>query len=160
MRKLYETLLMKWPRKAAPLGLMALRLACGLGIMTHGYAKLWTPGMMEKFTSGVAKLGFPQPGAFAWAAALAEFAGGLLLAAGLVTPVASLSIVITMAVAAFMAHGPNPFANLKDSELALAYLMMSFAIFVNGPGAFALDNAIFGGGKPGGASGGGEKARK
>ena len=122
----------------ADIGLLWLRLFTGLGIATHGYGKVFG-GHMDKMVEGVAAMGFPAPGFFAWAAALSEFAGGILLALGLFTCPAALFIFITMAVAVFIKHGGDP---LKVKELALAYLVASGAIKLLGPGKFSLDNII------------------
>ena len=61
------------------LGLLILRVLAGAGIAYHGYGKLFG-GRMDKFAEGVAAMGCPMPEVFAWAAALSEVAGGILLA--------------------------------------------------------------------------------
>ncbi|MDO8802880.1 MAG: DoxX family protein [Elusimicrobiota bacterium] len=115
-------------------GLLLLRVAFGTGIAYHGFGKV--TGDITKFAAGVAELGFPLPLAFAWAAALSELLGGIFLAIGLLTRPAALFIVFTMAIAAFGAHGADPF---KKKELALAYLFAAAAIFFTGAGRFAAD---------------------
>ena len=107
----------------------------GIGIMMHGYPKLFS-GRMDKFAEGVAALGFPFPVAFAWAAALSEFLGGIFVAIGLKTRIAAMFIFVTMAVAAFLRHAADPF---KVKELALAYLTAAAAIAIMGAGKFSLD---------------------
>lgn len=120
-------------------GLLLLRAAFGAGIAFHGFGKV--TGDMTKFAEGVARIGFPLPLFFAWAAALSEFLGGLFLAAGLLTRPSALFVAFTMAVAAFGAHGADPF---KKKELALAYLVVAAAIFFTGPGRFAFDSLFRG----------------
>jgi putative oxidoreductase len=127
-----------WRDTALHVGLLALRVLAGLGIMTHGAAKLFT-GRMPAFTETVAGLGFPLPAAFAYAAAGAEFCGGVLLALGLATRVAALLVLITMTVAAFLRHGAQPF---RARELALAYAAMTFALGFTGAGRFSLDHLL------------------
>src|SRR3989338_5873123 len=83
------------------IGLLWLRVLTGLGMAYHGYGKVFG-GSMDKMTEGVAAMGFPAPEFFAWAAALSEFAGGILLVLGLFTRPAALFILITMAVAVFI----------------------------------------------------------
>lgn len=117
------------------LGLLWLRLLMGAGIAFHGYGKIFG-GFMEKFTQGVTTLGLPMPEAFAWAAALSEFAGGLLIMLGLGTRVAATFVFITMSVAAFMQHASDPF-NVK--EMALAYWTMAGTLILAGPGDYSLD---------------------
>jgi putative oxidoreductase len=121
--------------KSRNAGLLLLRLTFGLGMAYHGYGKVFG-GHMDNFTANVGGMGFPMPAFFAWSAALSEFAGGLAFAAGLLTLPATLSIIGTMGVAAFIAHGSDPFAK---KELALAYLSAALTILFTGPGAFSLD---------------------
>lgn len=121
------------------LGLVWLRVLMGLGIASHGYAKIFGGGIAG-LAEGVANLGFPQPEFFAWAAALSEFAGGICIALGLFTRVAALSVFVTMGVAAFLAHKADPF-NVK--ELALLYWTVAGALIMTGGGAFTLDRLLF-----------------
>lgn len=124
-------------------GLLWLRVLMGLGIASHGYDKLFT-GRMDRFTEGVAKLGFPAPDFFAWASALTEFIGGILIALGLGTRVAAFFVFINMSVAVFIRHAPDPF---DVKEKALAYWTVAMAIVLMGPGFFSVDRLIFKRGK-------------
>src|SRR5687767_2865037 len=76
------------------LGLLIPRLTFGvLMALGHGLGKIYADdkfGLPDRFVEGVEKMNFPAPTAFAWAAALTEFLGGLLLAAGLLTRPAAL----------------------------------------------------------------------
>ena len=94
---------------------------------------------MEQFTEGVAKMGFPMPDVFAWAGALSEFLGGVLIALGLGTRIAASFVFSTMAVAAFIRHASDPF---DVKELALLYGTVAMAIVLIGPGRFSLDHLI------------------
>jgi putative oxidoreductase len=122
------------------LGLLWLRLLMGAGIASHGYQKIFG-GMMPHFAEGVGKMGFPMPEAFAWAAALSEFAGGICVALGLGTRVAALVVFATMSVAWFKAHAADPF---QTKELALAYWTMAGALILLGGGGYALEAKLFG----------------
>ena len=122
---------------ATDLGLLLLRL--GLGLMMafgHGLGKL-PPS--AGFIEGTAAMGFPLPTVFAWAAALSEFVGGLLIAVGLATRPAALFVAGTMAVAAFVAHAGDPFG---DREMALVYLTGALALVATGGGRYALDRLV------------------
>jgi len=111
----------------------------GLGIaFLHGYGKVFG-GRMEQFAESVAKMGFPMPHFFAWASALSEFLGGILIALGLGTSVAAFFVFINMSVAAFIRHSNDPF-NVK--ELALLYWIFAMAIVLIGPGSLSLDRYI------------------
>lgn len=120
-------------------GLLWLRVIAGAGMAYHGYGKAFGE-WMPKFVEGVAGMGFPMPSLFAWAAALSEFAGGILLAAGLGTRYAAGFIFITMSVAAFVAHAADPF---QKKELAIAYWTIAGALMMTGGGRFSLDRKLF-----------------
>ncbi|MBD3275183.1 MAG: DoxX family membrane protein, partial [Candidatus Marinimicrobia bacterium] len=121
-------------RKYMDAGLLWMRVLVGLGIMTHGYPKIFG-GRMEGFTNLTADLGFPLPGFFAWLAALTELLGGLLLAVGAGTRVTALLLFGTMLVAAFMQHGGDPF---NEKEMALLYLTFAGTLMLTGPGKYSI----------------------
>lgn len=118
-------------------GLLWLRVLTGVAIAYHGYGKVFG-GYMEKMIEGVTAMGFPSPVFFAWAAALSEFAGGILLVLGLFTRLAALFILITMGVAAFVALAKEPFAG---KELALAFFVNAGALFIMGGGKYKLGHS-------------------
>jgi putative oxidoreductase len=104
-------------------------------------------------------MGFPLPEAFAWAAALSEALGGLLLALGLGTRVMAGFCAATMFVAAFMRHHAHDQLRINlgllqadaktveswgNPELALVYLAVFVALALLGGGRFALER-VFGG---------------
>jgi len=121
------------------MGLLVLRVAAGLMMMTHGYGKIFEEGRMEKFATGVSELGFPAAGLFAWIAALSELVGGLCLALGLGTRISAALIAGTMFVAAFIRHAPDPFAK---KELALLYLAVMIFFALYGGGKWAVERLI------------------
>lgn len=118
------------------LGLLWLRVLAGAGIAYHGYGKVFG-GNMGRFSEGVAALGFPMPEVFAWAAALSEFGGGIMLILGLGTRIGAFLIFSTMTVAAFVQHAEDPF---KVKELALAYWVAGGTLLMTGAGALSFDN--------------------
>lgn len=119
------------------LAMTALRVFTGLSMaFAHGLKKLPPP---QGLIDGVGAMGFPAPELFAWSAALAEFVGGLLLAAGLLTRPAALSVAFTMLVAAFGAHAADPF---QKKELALLYLFVSLIFVVRGAGKWSIDRRL------------------
>lgn len=122
------------------LGLLWLRVLMGAGIASHGYGKVLGGGV-SGMVDGVAKMGFPMPEVFAWAAALAEFAGGICIVLGLFTRVSALFVFVTMTVAAFVAHAADPF---KVKELALAYWTMAGTLICTGGGGLSLDRMFCG----------------
>jgi len=141
------------------LALLILRLA-GLGLaLAHGWSKvlMLASGGGDRFVQAVAGMGFPMPGVFAWAAALAEFVGGLAVALGLATRTAAGLAAFTMAVAAFGRHHahdrllallglgqatPEQIKEWGDPELALVYLALLLAVAFLGGGRFSLDAGL------------------
>lgn len=68
-------------------------------------------------------------------AAFAEFFAAGLVIIGLFTRFSSLSLIITMGVAAFIAHADDPFSR---QEKSLMYLTSFILLFLVGPGKFSL----------------------
>lgn len=119
------------------IGILVLRLGVGLTMaIAHGMGKV-PPS--EQLIQGVTGLGFPLPLLFAWSAGLTELIGGFCIAIGLATRLSSLLMVITMAVAFFLAHGNDPF---QVKELSFVYLFCSLAILMMGPGKWSVDSRI------------------
>lgn len=117
--------------------LTLLRAFTGLALaFGHGLGKL-PPS--EKFVAGVGSLGFPAPGLFAWAAALSEFGGGLLLALGLATRPAATLVCFTMAVAAFGQHWSDPFSK-KEPALLFGTIALTFVLL--GSSRYGLDRLV------------------
>lgn len=120
--------------RTADLGLLLFRVFVGLALaFGHGLGKLPPkPG----FVAGVAEMEFPAPLMFAWAAGLAEFVGGLLIAAGLMTRPAALFAGITMCVAAFIRQAGDPFTGIEKALLFLAAMVL---LLLMGAGRYSLD---------------------
>lgn len=141
------------------IALLLLRVS-GLGLaFGHGWGKVagLAGGGGDRLIQAVANLGFPLPGLFAWAAALAEFLGALLVAAGLGTRVAASFAAFTMFVAAFARHKAHLHLLVKlglmnatsaqveswgNPELALAYLIIFVALILTGGGRFSAERLI------------------
>lgn len=114
-----------------------LRVPAGLFMaFGHGLGKVPPSG---DFTGMVEGLGFPVPVLFAWLAGLAEFLGGLLLAAGALTRVSAFSIFATMFVAAFISHAGDPFG---DRESALLFGVIMIPFMIAGSGRFSVDRFL------------------
>src|SRR5215217_5487363 len=94
------------------IGLLLLRLVIGLTLAAHGAQKLfgWFGGYgltaTGQFMEG---LGFHPGRRHALMAGLVEFAGGLLLALGMATPIGAALVASVMVVAAATAHVKNGF---------------------------------------------------
>jgi Predicted membrane protein len=124
------------------LGLTFLRVFAGIGLITHGVGKV---PPKEQFIAGVANMGFPMPEFFAWAAGLSEFAGGALLALGLLTRPVSFFVGFTMVVALVGVHWNDPFSR---KELAFLYLFISLLFLFMGSNLWSVDGFLRGKEKP------------
>ena len=116
------------------LWLLILRAAVGASMLTHGIPKL-----QMLFAGG--EIAFPDIlgiGVFGTLAVVvfAEAVCSVLLILGILTRLASIPLVINMAVAFFVIHGPDPFGK---KELALFYLLVYLNLLVFGGGKFELD---------------------
>jgi putative oxidoreductase len=127
----------------AAVGLLAVRLVLGLGMAAHGAQKLfgWFGGYGIAGTGGFFEtIGFRPGRLFAALAGLGEFAGGLLVALGLLGPIGPALVVVTMVVAMPAVHrGHGFFAANNGSELPLAYAAGIGVFAFTGFGAYALD---------------------
>lgn len=116
------------------LGLLILRVVAGLSLsLAHGMGKL---PVSDKFIEGVGGMGFPVPVVFAWAAALSESVGGILLALGWFTRPAAAMIVATMTTAVVLRHAGDPFGN---RELPLLFGTIALMFLLVGAGKYSLD---------------------
>jgi putative oxidoreductase len=119
------------------LGLAVLRVFTGLALaLAHGWGKV-PPA--AGFITRVEGMGMPAPVLFAWLAGLAEFAGGLLLAVGLLTRPTAFIVAGHFVVVAFVAHAGDPF---RQRELALFFLMAAVLFLCSGAGRYSLDALI------------------
>ena len=124
-------------------GLLILRLALGLTVAAHGAQKLfgWFDGPgLKGFATTLEELNV-RPGRF-WAvvSAAVEFGGGLLVALGLLTPVAALFIVGDLLIAILTIHLTRGFWNHDGGfEYPLALIGGLVAVSLVGPGAWSLD---------------------
>lgn len=122
--------------------LLLLRICVGLAFMTI-FEKLlprdgvWGP--QPWFISDVAKMGFPYPHFFAWAAVLSEFVGGFLLILGLLSRPAVLLNCVVTGVAAFLFHH----GDIGGSGLgATAFFLMCTVLLIAGPGTCSVDTLL------------------
>ncbi len=116
-------------------GVALLRIFSGVAMaLGHGLSKV-PPG--EGLIERTAQMGFPAPSLFAWAAALSEFGGGILLALGLFTRISAAFIAFTMLVAFAGVHISDPFA---AQEKSLLYLFIGIAFLLTGSGDWSLDS--------------------
>jgi putative oxidoreductase len=128
------------------LSLLALRLVVGLTFAGHGAQKLFGilggPGI-QRTASGFQQMGL-RPGRLnAIAAGSTELVGGLLLALGLLSPLAAAGLIAVMTAAVLTVHLPNGYWNTeKGFEYNLVLIAVAFAIAGIGAGQWSLDGAL------------------
>lgn len=142
------------PGLVSSIGLLILRLGAGVYLATHGWGKV-----QMVFAGEFDKMGDPiglGPTASLILLAGAEFVCALLVALGLGTRLAALPVVFAMGVAAFVAHGSDPWTMGEGARLflegkaefwsskepALLYLIPFLALVFTGPGRLSLDAMI------------------
>ena len=119
-------------------GLLVFRVSVG-AFMLFGHG-------LDKFTyllSGE-EIRFPDPLGLGMTAsftlaALTEFFGSILIILGIFTRLGSLSMLVTMFVAAVIFHASDSFG---DKELALLYLISYILLFLTGPGKYSLQRLV------------------
>src|SRR5919109_4432959 len=126
-------------------GLLLLRVVAGGTLFAHGAQKLfgWFGGHGLRGTAGFFEgLGFRPALPLAPLAGLAE-TGGLLFAAGLLTPLAALGITVVMLNAIAVVHWSKGFFNSNGGlEFPLSLATIAVSVTAIGPGRFSLDRAI------------------
>jgi len=118
-------------------GLFLLRVTTGCFMLTHGLGKLTMlmgPGPIEfadPFGVG--------PSVSLGLTVFAEVVCSFLIIIGLLTRIATIPLIIAMAVAFFYIHMAD---NFGSKELAGLYLLIFVFIAIAGPGRFSIDNLI------------------
>jgi putative oxidoreductase len=127
------------------LGLLVVRIAVGVVFVAHGYNHIFGGGKIAGTAQWFSSLGM-RPGILhAWSASVAEVVGGMLLLAGLATPLASAAVIGTMVVAWVTNHRTNGFFIFRPGE-GYEYVMTLTAVGVGlagtGAGCYSLDYAL------------------
>ena len=127
-------------------GLLILRLVLGLTMAAHGAQKVlgWFDGPgLAGFATHLERLGVRPGRTWAIVSGAVELGGGLLVAVGLLTPVAALFLAGNLLVAILAAHLARGFWNRDGGyEFPLALLGGLVALSLVGPGAASLDAVI------------------
>jgi putative oxidoreductase len=125
------------------IGLLLLRLTVGLTLAAHGTQKLfgWFGGPGLNATGQFFEMiGFLPGRRQALLAGLAETGGGLLLAVGLVTPVAAAIVFSVMLVAAVSVHIKKGFFITNGGyEYTLVLGVSGLTLAFTGPGSLSFD---------------------
>jgi len=127
-------------------GLLALRVALGVVFLGHGAQKAFGsfggPGFAA--ASGfIGSMGFRPARVWTGVAVGGELLAGVLLMLGLLTPLASMLVIATMAVAVLKVHGPKGFFVQNGGyEYNVILAIAALALAATGPGAYSLDHLL------------------
>jgi putative oxidoreductase len=117
--------------------LLFYRIFLSVFMLTHGWPKL-----MRFFSE--APISFADPLGLGvipslLLAVFSEIVCSVLIILGLGTRLASIPLIITMIVAAFVVHGEDPFAR---KEMALLYLLGYIMLLIMGSGKYSVDRFL------------------
>jgi putative oxidoreductase len=130
----------------ANFSILALRLVVGLTFAAHGSQKAfgwWNGPGPERWQNAITSMRF-RPAPF-WAVLSigVELVGGLLLAIGLITPLAATMLIGQGVVIIVKAHLPKGFfTSTGGIEFPLALLAGTIVLLGSGPGAISADQLI------------------
>ena len=118
------------------LALAILRIGAAMMMLTHGWPKL------ANFSTNLTKFRDPiglGPALSLQLTILAEFFCAILLLVGFMSRLSLIPLMITMSVAAFIAHADDPFGS---KEKPLLFLLIFIFLFFAGPGKYSVDGQI------------------
>lgn len=121
--------------KGVSLLILALRLFFGILFFLHGLDKMANFNDLSLDYPSVMGLGSYTT---LMLSIFCEFCCSLFLIVGLMTRIATIPMIISMAVAFFDIHD----AMMPEGELSLIYLIAFFILFLAGPGRFSIDYLI------------------
>lgn len=119
------------------LSLLLLRLVFGgLIVVIHGWAKIQN---IEQLKSGFPSIWGMGGEMSLYLAIFAEFVCGAFIVLGLFTRLATIPLIITMAVAVFIIHGHD---GIGKMELGIIYGTVFIILLLAGPGKYSVDQLI------------------
>ena len=126
----------------ADVALLFVRVVVGATMIAHGLNHWRGGGRIEGTARWFTGLGLRYGKLQAWMSVITEVGAGVLLLAGLLTPLACAAVVSVMLVAGLLAHRPNGFFVFKDGyEYVLLLAVICLALATLGPGRLSLDHA-------------------
>ena len=133
MKQLFST---SYSQSALHIWLLILRIGVASLMLVHGLpkiSKLFSDDIQFADPLGIGML------ASLALAAFAEVVCSILILFGAATRLATIPLIITMSVAAFIVHQNDPFSK---KEVPLLYLLIFISILILGSGKYAVDHKI------------------
>ena len=127
------------------LALLLLRVVVGSVFLAHGLNHIFGGGKIAGTGRWFDSLGMRPGRVHAWMASLTEVGSGVLLVAGLLTPLAGAGVVGVMLVAWITNHRGNGFFIFRPGEgweYVMVLTALGLAIGVLGPGQWSLDHVV------------------
>ncbi len=125
------------------LGMAILRVAAGVTMAMHGYAKVFKGGKLPGVAGWFDSMGMKPGKIHAPLAAFTEIGAGIGLAVGFLTPLMALAFVGLMTVAGVTVHIKNGFMILNEGwEYVFILAIIAVTIAVVGPGEWSIDGAL------------------
>ena len=126
--------------------LLILQMGIGLTFAAHGAQKVfgwWGGPGLAGWEGAMAHMGFRPARLFAVTSALTELGGGLLLAVGLLTPLAAAALVAQAVVIVGHVHWQNGFFNSRSGiEFPLLLGLGAAAVGLAGGSAVGVDSFV------------------
>ncbi len=130
-------------RAFAPFSYAFMRFCTGMVLAPHGVAKLFQGGAASTAKAALGGLGPDLSLAVAYMVGCVELFGAVMLAVGLLTRLAALSIIIEMTVIIAVILWPNGyFWTRQGYEYALLWDLLCLAILARGGGRYSIDRLL------------------
>ena len=117
------------------LGLTIVRIFAGIIIIPFGM-EMFDAEAMSGYTKWLTDIGLPLPGFMAYLGKVAELVGGIFLILGLLTRLASVFLMITMAVITFVMSSGS------ITDMTFLLLLLFAVYFFAGGGKYSVDALI------------------
>jgi putative oxidoreductase len=130
---------------ALDLTALLLRVIVAITMLAHGWNHAFGGGRIAGTARWFTSIGMRPALLHAYAATVTELGAGVLLLAGLITPVAAAAVIGSMTVALVANHLRNGFFIFRPGEgyeYVLMIIVVCAAIGASGGGAWSLDHAI------------------
>lgn len=119
-------------------GIVIIRIFSGIIIFNFGL-ELFSADAMNGYKGWLTDLHFPAPLLMAKLGKIVELVGGALLVAGLFTRIATIALIITMSVIAFIMGKWD----ILSTDASWLLLLIFCCVLFSGPGKLSLDYLFF-----------------